>query len=93
MKTLQRNKLRDIQIKKVFERLKEKLGPQIGVGDAMYCCEPLSELISEYNTFVEKTEADNEGVTRMLDAKDLDIDKLRKENEKFLDMNGGKESW
>ena len=29
----------------------------------------------------------------MLDAKDLDIAKLKKENEKFLSINGEKESW
>ena len=69
------------------------MGAKCGFGDAIYCCEPLQELVGEYNTFIEKTEADNEGVTRMLDAKDLDIAKLKKENEKFLSINGEKESW
>ena len=72
MDQMQRNKLRDLVVKQVVLRLAEKLGPQGNLGAAMYCCEPLSELMGEYQNFVNKTEEDNEAVTRMLDAKDLD---------------------
>ena len=93
MKTGERNRCKDAIQKKVHERLKEKLGPGCDFGQAIYCCDPMFELIRQYTDFINKTQEDDEAVTRMLDAKDLDINKLKKENEKFLMLNGEKESW
>ena len=44
-------------------------------------------------TVIEKANEDNELIQRMLETKELDISKLKKENEKFLSNNSEKESW
>ena len=49
-----------------------------------YATGPMLELIEQYNKLVDDAQYEINGLHRMLDSKKLDINKLRKENNRFL---------
>ena len=77
----------------MHERMTEKMGkdekgkPKGNMESTRYCCDPFAELIAEYMQFIQHNIEEDEAVARMLDTKDLDIAKLKQENEKFLHLN------
>ena len=88
----ERKRLQEHVISKVHERMTEKMGKEKakekgGMESTRYCCDPFAELIAEYMQFIQHNIEEDEAVARMLDTKDLDIAKLKQENEKFLHMN------
>lgn len=58
-----------------------------------YATGPMQELVDQYNKLVDDSQYEINGLHRMLDSKILDMQKLIKENNKFLAGAGHKTSW
>ena len=73
-----------------FGEFQEKRNPDYNL---KYAVGPLIELLEQYNKFVDDSQYEINGLHTMLEAKDMDVSKLKKENTKFLANAGGKVSW
>ena len=58
-----------------------------------YACGPMQELIDQYNKLIDDAQYEINGCHRMLDSKKLDMQKLIRENNRFLEGAGLKTSW
>ena len=72
------------------------LGPNATEENIKYCSEPYIQLISRYSVLVDESRVEIDGLNQVLEEHNMDIAKLSKENEKYVQLAGvgaAKRTW
>ena len=80
----ERENLTKIIYDQTLQRFNHTLGEDCSEEDINHCAEPLMKMFEQYNIWVEDARADIEEKQKLLDIKNLEIQMLSRENEKYM---------